>query len=81
MNAYRINLYEWYAGETFEQAVAAAMDAAQLPREDVVDDDASDIPVSRDMEIWEDEEMTTKTTVGALLDAMVGPGFAFGSEY
>lgn len=79
MKAWRLNDYEWWAADTLEEAIAAAMEDTGCSREDVFDDDYGD-PEPESALVWEDEERTKKITVGELLSGMTEPGFAFGIE-
>lgn len=38
MKLYRLNEYEWWAANSMEEAIAAAMEATGLPRDEATDD-------------------------------------------
>lgn len=81
MKAFRLTEYEWYAADTAEEAVSAAMKDTGLPRDEATDEQYfTGEPEDDATEIWADETMTTKTTVGAILAEMTEAGFCFGIE-
>lgn len=81
MKAYRISEYDWYAADSYEQAIQLAVKDAGEPVEDVVDDMfATGSPEPYDMEIWEDEDRTRKISIGEILAEMSEPGWCFGKE-
>jgi hypothetical protein len=79
MKCWRLTDYEWYAADTLEEAIAAAMSETGLPREVVFHEDYG-YEEAESMELWADEERTEMTTVKATLEKMDKPGFAFGTE-
>lgn len=81
MNAYRLNEYEWYAGSDVTEAILTAMAYSELTREEVVDVlYCTGEPEDPSLEVWADEDRTEKTTIGAILAKMDGPGFICGTE-
>lgn len=82
LHAFRINDCEWYAAETFEQAVEVAVKETGVPREDLVDDSyATGEPEDDQQLIYVDENRDKQMTIRESLDELDGPGFAFGTEY
>ncbi len=90
MNAYKLNEYETWAGNTAEEAIKAAMDQAGVSRDEMVDPTIFDgEPESRDGKVFIDDSMEESTsngccgctlTIGDILDGMLEPGFVCGSE-
>lgn len=77
MNVYRLNDYEWYAGATLEEAVAAAMADSGSEHDDVLDDDYG-YAASKDTPVLLDDGTTT--TIGTLVSTMTAPGYVCGTE-
>lgn len=81
LKAWQINDVETWSGRDVGEAIAAAMKATGLPRDEVADEEGEIEEVSRDLTVREDEETDELTTVGAILDAMTEPGLVCATEW
>jgi hypothetical protein len=77
--AWRINDCDTYAGRDVEEAIAKAMADTGIPRGEIVEDPVTE--VSRAVVVADADDPSVKTTVGAILDAMDGPGLVCSTEY
>lgn len=78
MKAFRLNEYDYYAGNDAEEAIAAAMrDTGNSPDETV---DPMFFREANPEVVVTMEDDEPNTTVGAILAGMTKPGFICGSE-
>jgi hypothetical protein len=81
MRAYRLNEYDYYAADSFEEAVACGMKATGLSREGLIDEEFCDgMPAPDNMRVFLDEQRTVDSTCKQIVDGMDEPGFAFGVD-
>lgn len=81
MKLWRLNEYEWYAADTFEQAVSLAMDLTGCIREDTVDDSYAGEETNMDRTFYdEDDETRTPISFRDEFAKMTGPGFFIALE-
>lgn len=78
MKCFRLNEYEWYAGNDADEAIAAAMRDAGNSRDETVDADFFGEANPDTVVTMEDDEPST--TIGAILATMTKPGLVCGSE-
>lgn len=81
MDVYRINEYDWYAANSFEEAVSVALKQTGLSEDELLDGCGSKEPCNLDIEVWTDERRISKTSLRKIVQEMKEPGFCVGLEW